>query len=368
MRLVPIHAIKEESYLAKNLYNDQGQILLSKGVKINARYKEKIKQYGFSMVYIIDEYSENEIEDVIKPEIRKRMVKTISTTFNTLREINNKDFNKYRIKKHIYDLGKKVKQIQEITKNIMEEILSQQNVMISLVDIKNSDSYTYRHSVNVGILSLILGISYGLNKNDLYNLTVGSMLHDIGKMFIPGEILRKKGDLTLEEFKIIQEHPVRGFNYLKNYSYLNAKTRIIALQHQERLDGSGYPYGLKGEQIYILSKITAVADVYDALTSDRPYRNAISPNESVEFIMGGAGTYFDIDVVKAFKKKVIPYPVGTIVRLSNQSIGVIEKINDDYILRPVIKIIKENGRKVEPFFCNLKNENNIIIEDVVYEL
>jgi HD-GYP domain-containing protein (c-di-GMP phosphodiesterase class II) len=368
MRLVPIYAIKDGAFLAQNLYNENGQILLSKGVKINERYKKKIKEHGFSMVYILDEYSQNEIEDVIKPEIRQKMVQTIRSTFNTLTEFNYQNANAYKKDKLAENVSKNIEAIQDIANNIVEEICSQRNIMISLVDIKNSDSYTYRHSVNVGILSLVLGISYELNKNDLCDLVMGSILHDIGKVFIPNEILMKKGKLTPEEFQIIQEHPARGFHYLKDYSNLNAKARIIVLQHQERIDGSGYPYGLKGDQIYIFSKIAAVADIYDALTSDRPYRSAVSPNEAVEFIMGAGGTYFDIDVVKAFAKKVIPYPIGTLVRLSNQSIGVIEKINDDFILRPVVKIIRENNKKVEPFLCDLKYESNIIIEGIVYDL
>ena len=172
--------------------------------------------------------------------------------------------------------------------------------MISLVDIKNSDSYTYRHSVNVGILALVLGISYDLNKNDLYDLVMGSILHDIGKMFIPSEILMKKGKLTPEEFRIIQEHPTRGFHYLKDYSNLSAKARIVVLQHQERIDGSGYPYGLKGDQIYIFSKIAAVADIYDALISDRIYRAGIKKELVSNYLLENAGKTLSIPVVQIF--------------------------------------------------------------------
>ena len=368
MRLIPIDAVKDGAFLAQPLYNDKGQILLAKGTKISSKFREKIKEAGFYTVYILDEYSNEEIEDIIKPEIRRKTITSVTTVLNHISDSNNPEKNFSHKKKLETNINGGLEQIEELVKNIVDDVFSQKNVMINLVDIKNNDSYTYYHSVNVGILALVLGIGMNMNKMDLYDLVMGSLLHDVGKMFIPKEILNKKGKLTPEEFSIMQEHSSRGFNYLKDHTDLSGKVRIIALQHQEKVDGTGYPYNLKNDQIFPLSRITSIADVYDALTSDRPYRNGLHPNEAVEYIMGSGGRYFDMDMVKVFVKKVVPYSVGTIVKLSNQSIGIVESINQEFILRPVIKILKQNNVMVAPFLCDLKREYNIVIEGIVHNL
>ncbi|MBB6216690.1 HD-GYP domain-containing protein (c-di-GMP phosphodiesterase class II) [Anaerosolibacter carboniphilus] len=368
MRLIPIDAVKDGAFLAQPLYNDKGQILLAKGTKISNKFRDKIKEAGFYTVYILDEYSTEEIEDIIKPEIRRKTIHSVTTVLNNISDFNNNEKSSPSKKKLETNINSGLDQIEELVKSIVDDVFTQKNVMINLVDIKNNDSYTYYHSVNVGILALVLGIGMNMNKMDLYDLVMGSLLHDVGKMFIPKEILNKKGKLSPEEFNIMKEHTVRGFNYLKDHTDLNGKVRLIALQHQEKVDGTGYPYNLKGEQIFPLSRIASIADVYDALTSDRPYRNGLHPNEAVEYIMGSGGRYFDIEMVKTFVRKVVPYPIGTIVKLSNHSVGIVEDINQEYILRPVIKIMKQNDMMVSPFLCDLKREHNIVIEGVVYNL
>jgi HD-GYP domain-containing protein (c-di-GMP phosphodiesterase class II) len=368
MRLIPIDAVKDGAFLAQPLYNDKGQILLTKGTKLSSKFREKIKEAGFYTVYILDEYSNEEIEDIIKPEIRRKTITSITTVLNHISDFNSPEKSSSHKKKLETNINGGLENIEELVKSIVDDVFSQKNVMINLVDIKNNDSYTYYHSVNVGILALVLGIGMNMNKMDLYDLVMGSLLHDVGKMFIPKEILNKQGKLTPEEFNIMQQHSARGFNYLKDHTDLSGKVRIIALQHQERVDGTGYPYNLKNEQIYPLSRIASIADVYDALTSDRPYRNGLHPNEAVEYIMGSGGRYFDMEMVKAFVKKVVPYSVGTIVKLSNHSIGIVESINQEFILRPVIKIVKQNNIMVAPFLCDLKREYNVVIEGIVHNL
>ena len=368
MRLIPVNAVKNDAYLAQPLYNSKGQILLSKGVKMNGRYKEKIKEHGFNLIYIIDEYSDNELEDVIKPEIRRKTIEMVTSTLNTFSELNNDHISSFDRQKLDKYAAKGIEGIQQLTKHIVDDIFTQKDIMVNLVDIKNTDDYTYYHSVNVSILGLVLGTGYGLNKIDLYDLAMGCILHDIGKMFIPKSILNKKEKLTPEEYAIMQEHTSKGFNYLRDHTDLNGKIRLISLQHQEKVDGSGYPFQLKDNEIYTLSKIAAIVDVYDALTSTRPYREALPPNEAIEYIMGSGGTHFNMDMVRSFMRKVIPYPVGTVVRLSNGDLGTIEKIDPEFILRPVIKIIKQKNQKVSQFLCDLKKEHNVTIAGIAFEV
>jgi HD-GYP domain-containing protein (c-di-GMP phosphodiesterase class II) len=180
------------------------------------------------------------------------------------------------------------------------------------------------------------------------------MLHDIGKKFTPIEILTKPGSLTTEELNTIKEHPSNGYHFIKKYfPTISATTYVGILQHHERYDGSGYPSGIKGEDITIFGRILAVCDVYDALVSDRPYHNAHLPSEALEFIQGGSGTMFDPNVVLVFSFKIAAYPLGTAVKLSNGEVGIVVENYEEFNTRPKVKILKN---KVATHFLNLKSD------------
>lgn len=366
MRFVPIGSVKEGEKLGKHIYDSDGRILLKKGVTLNKRLIEKIKSNGIYSLYIDNDFDVEDLEDVIKPELRVQAINAVRNTFKNFQKFseyfsgyNRNDFQLKKIKK---ERDEYISSLVKISEDIINEIINSRNVLISLVDIKTMDMYTYQHCINVAVLSLVLGVELNLNKNELKNLCLGAMLHDIGKIFIPSEILNKKGKLTEEEFEIVKTHTTKGFEYLKDCHDILPTARIISLQHHEQVDGKGYPNGLKGDSIYKLSKIVAITDVYDALTSDRPYRKALSPNEAIEFIMGNGNIKFDYDYVKKFVKKIVPYPVGTLVKLSNGEIGVIKEINKEFALRPVIEIIKGNKRIVD-----LMQEKSLVIKDIQYE-
>ena len=174
--------------------------------------------------------------------------------------------------------------------------------------------------------------------------------------------------MTNEEFIEIQQHTIKGFECLKNYSDFTAPARIVSLQHHERVDGGGYPNGLKDNDIHIYSKITSITDVYDALTSDRYYRRALPAKEAIEYILGGGGQYFNIDLTRIFAKKVNPYPIGTLVRLNGGMTGVVEVINTENFQRPIVKILQEKGVKVSPWLCDLYKERNLVIESIIYSV
>jgi HD-GYP domain-containing protein (c-di-GMP phosphodiesterase class II) len=364
MRLVPINCIKPGSYLSKSIYDAEGRILLAQGVELTSLILNKIKHHGIMSLYIQDEYSDNEIEDIIQPELRQKAIQTVKNYFDysNFKQAKNSNSNEKNNMQYEY-----IKSLNEVAENIVEEIISQKEILINLVDIKIMDNYTYAHCVNVAVLSLVLGIEMGFNKKQLYDIAVGAMLHDIGKVFIPNDILNKKGGLTKNEFEIIKKHPQLGYDYLKDIYDINAFARGIVLQHHERLDGSGYPKGLEEDQIHTFAKIVAIADNYDALTSDRPYRKPISPNDALEYIMGSAGRFFDYDMVKAFMDKIIPYPIGTLVRLSNGCIGVIDAITPFSPLRPKVKVIMGNESFLKDEIIDLYENYSIVIEGVQYE-
>ena len=208
-----------------------------------------------------------------------------------------------------------------------------------------------------------------LNQKDLYTLCMGALIHDIDKVLIPKYIVLKPGPLTEEEFKTIKEHTTRGYEYLKGSLDISAPARIVALQHHEKMDGKGYPDNIKSKSINRFARIVAIADVYDALTSDRPYRKAMSPNDAVEYILAHGDTQFDYEMVKAFFKAVVPYPPGTLVKLNTGDIGVVTAVFPNFGLRPEIKIIKSgasSNSKLIGSIISLVDQLDIVINNIEF--
>jgi len=259
--------------------------------------------------------------------------------------------------------------IKNISTDLVNEVLSAKSTSISMLDIKSVSDYYYEHSVNITVLSLIIGTEMGLSTDELESLAFGALLVDIGCNWLDKEVLLKESELDSSEFEKVKDHVQLGFEYITKNTIFNAHVKSIIMHHHERIDGSGYPSGLKGDNIHKLAKIVMVADVYDALTSDRPYRRAYNQHEAIEYIMGRAGSLFDFDIANIFSRKVIPYPVGTYVKLSNNQKGVITENNSNHPLRPVIRTFGESKYTSETSFqIDLLEVNNVTIEKVIYDL
>lgn len=338
MRLIPIECVRENSVLGKSIYNDSGEVLLKKGVKLTKSLLDIISNQHIFSIYIEDSYSAYEIEDVIKPEIRNKFISVVRETFNEIRE--HKAYN------NIYD-------INNIAEELINSVLSNKDTLINLVDIKSLDNYTYRHSVNVAVISIVIGLSLEFTNEELLELTLGALMHDIGKAFI------NKDNEPMY-------HTKAGYDYLiKNFDYSASVIKAV-VEHHERVDGTGYPKGLKGNEISINARIIAIADVYDKLTSDRPKYRAIPINDAVEFIMAHVGTIFDYKLVKKFTQIIIAYPKGTIVKLSTGEISIVIDSVINYPLRPLVKIIKSSISSNIGTVINLMEELSITIINVEY--
>lgn len=369
MRLVPIECIRENSLLGKNIYTSDGRCLLKAGVVLTDVMLKRIRELQIYSLYIVDEYSSDEIEDIIKPELRQKSIAVIKETFADIERIASvHNFEKRNINQYTRREKKYFKSINKIAEELLDNVLSNRNVLLSLVDIKSMDNYTYSHCVNVAVISIVLGISLNLSKRHLTYLCIGALIHDIGKSFIPSEVLQKPDDLTTEEFEIIKKHPKRGYDFLGNFSNLSSHIKLIVLQHHERYDGLGYPSGIVGDQISYLSRIVTIADVYDALTSDRPYKRAMCPSDALEYLMSNAGTLFDYEMINVFCKVVIPFPQGTIVSLSNGDIGVVEETLPNFPLRPIVKIVKSDRKNKIGSKVNLIDTLSVVISNVQYEV
>ncbi len=260
-----------------------------------------------------------------------------------------------------------IKKAKQQIENIVDEIFANRHLMVNMVDMKVFDDYTYYHSVNVAVLSIVLGVALKMDRNELCNLVLPRCCMISARCFINRDILNKAGKLTPSEFEEIKTHSLLGCNHIKKGYGVAACSYMGILDHHERYEGGGYPNNLKGQNISWFGRIISIADVYDALTSERPYRKAMLPSDAMEYVMASNNTQFDPKVVEVFVRKIAPYPIGTCVRLSNGLTGIVVQNYESLSMRPRIRIFMDNGRDVEPYEIDLTDNNmlNLTIVKVI---
>lgn len=351
--------LKPGMILAKDIYlynrNSFNTFLLAKGQVLNSTYINRINYHNIDGAYVEnDAFNDIIVESYIDDNLKAESLQRISDVYYEF-QVSSGKINDYMIK-----------HLSKTVNNIVVELLNKEDLTYNIMDFKNFDSYTFQHCLNVAMLSISTGISLKLSEHELHILGLAGVLHDIGKMFIPIEILNKPAKLTEKEFEIIKTHPVNAAKQLKN---LVPQEVLRAIEdHHERLDGTGYPYGKEGSNIGLYTKILAISDVYDSLTSDRPYRKSIFPNEVVEYLMGCADKHFDYDILKHFLKIIFAFPVGTFVKLSNEKLAVVIKNHSENILRPLVRIVNSDGTVGEDIdLLYDQNYMNITIVDMGYD-
>ncbi len=360
MTFIPTDRLKSGMILDRDVYLFDSVtskiIMLRSGQILTQLYINKFIELDILGAYI---RSGNEKEKVrIKTNIRQPIGRELKQeAIESVHQVY-KMFNQVAQKINVSCIN----QTMNISKKLVNSLKNNAEVKISIANLKLYDDYTYNHSLGVSILSIAIGIELGLCTQDLYDLGFCALLHDIGKMSVPIQIIAKPAKLTAEEFTIVKQHPTKGAEFFVKHNLANSRICEGVLTHHEKYDGTGYPGGLSGEDIPLFGRIISVADVYDALTSMRPYRKPSTPSEAIEYIMGSSGTAFDITIVKAFLNKVSPYPIGSCVKLNNGEIAIIVKQNENNPLRPVIRPIKQPGTVLD-LYTQLDVQNNVI-EDI----
>lgn len=352
MRRILLENVVTGMKLAKPLYSAEGTILLHAGIELNERFVNRIKELDVSYLYIEDDLTQDiDIPDVISEKTR---VEAVVSAKNIIDQI--------KVGKGV-DAG----QAKKVANTLVDELAKNQNVLLNFTDLRTCNDYLFNHSVSVAVLSIMAGIKLGYDELRLRDLGVGALLHDVGQTQVSKEILNKKSRLTPEESKEVRKHPVLGFEILRKNPDISLISAHCAFQHHERFDGTGYPRGLKGKEINQSAHIVAIADVFDALTSDSPYRKAMSVHEALTIIGRYGNSYFDNELIQIFTDNIAMYPIGTVVRLNNNQIGVVVDISRESMNRPVIRIIIDENRKALTSLIeiDLSKNTQLYIADVV---
>lgn len=346
MRKVALSTLTPDMRLAKPIYHNHTLLLKENTNDLN-RFIDNFMKLGIYSIYVEDALSEGiEIPDAITDFTRLKCKTALHDVFAQL------------YSEGIVD----IMQLSRVTDDILDEIMNNPSVLVSLNDIGTTDDNTLVHSVNTTIYALLMGQQIGLNRVALKKLAEGSLLHDVGKTVLDPEILFKPQKLNPVEFEYIKQHAILGYEILKKNTQLTELSRIIALQHHERLDGSGYPAGLSGDEIHTFAKISAIADMYEALTAERCYRHCLSPLAACEILTEQCSTKLDAPLVALFIQNIAIYPNGSMVHLSNGGYGIVREQNASMPLRPIVRLLgNRHGKSIALYEVDLMKELDLTI-------
>ncbi|MDF2713749.1 MAG: histidine kinase [Paenibacillus sp.] len=356
MRLVPIDLCRPGMRLAKKVFNEEGLVLLADHVELSQGMIQRLGQYGIAHLYIEDPRTDDVIvRDPISEETRRLAMGTIRSHFKRImmdsapRRAVNQPF-----------MGKAFK---EALTMIIDDLSQNPSAMIMLTDISVTDHYLYQHSLHVCIYATMLGLSGGYSQNDLAVLGLGALLHDIGKTKIPLDILQKPGKLLESEFEAMKRHAEFGYKLLKDEPNIPLLSAHCALQHHERMDGSGYPRGIRGTEIHDFAKWIGLVDSYDAMTSNRAYRKAMLPHQAMEVLFTGVDSLYEKSKVEHFRDKVAIYPLGATLTLNTGETGVVVDVNSQSPQRPVVRILEDtDGQSLkEPYEIDMSKHLSLVV-------
>ncbi len=379
MRCVAIDQLRPGDRLGRDVYIGYDALpLLRAGVRVSHSYQLSLQRAGISAVWIDDGLSAGiEPLEVLEEATRQRATAVIRDAFRDIQHALPRPGQAKSPRDGSALSSDAVEQMRDVAEMIVGDVSRNIHSAIALNDLANADGYTLKHSLAVTTLGLAVGLrvmwkhgwidGHGKRRFDgiderLAILGVGLLLHDIGKLAVPPAILRKRGPLNDEEWQAMRAHPMLGVDILRKAEGISPLARAVVRSHHERWDGTGYPENRSGEDIHQFARIASVADVYDALTSDRDYRPAWSMPDGYDFVVGRGGKDFDPEAVAAFQECVAPYPPGTWVLLSDGSAGLVKDVRQGAVKTPVVRILRDpQGGTIEPREVDLSKSPEISI-------
>ncbi|MGE5379900.1 MAG: HD-GYP domain-containing protein [Methylocystaceae bacterium] len=339
MNRLSVSSLRPGIVLGRDLYSYNGQLLLPKGTQLTQAHLDYLRDKKIDSVYIYDSS---------KPHTTQGFTSVYDSSVHTVKAFMLEA-----------KLGRALMEDEVIptVDTLVEQVFDEGDLFRQMRLMKEKDDYLFVHSINVALLSILVGRWLKLDRTQVQELGTAGFLHDIGKVKIPNHILNKPGTLTEEEFLVIQQHPQLGYDMVKNWNWVNKDIAEAIYCHHERLDGSGYPLGISGENIGLYARIVAVADVYDAITSSRSYANKRSPYNAAEILWEESFGKLDPRAAKTFYDRVANFYVGNKVRLSNGEVGMVIYIPPTAPTRPMVQV----GEK----FYNLNENRSISIIEII---
>ena len=346
MPLIGIKDAKTGMVLNRSVENlETGIILLTSGTVLNKKIIASLINQGIEYINIFEKQNDKKDFFIVKDDsFYQKYDMLVDSTKTVLSNIK---------------LGKKiiVTEISDVVDDMIGEIVRVNNILSRIRQLKENNDYTFRHSLNVSMLATMVGKWLGYNNIELKQISLAGLFHDIGKMKISDDIINKPDKLNPKEFELVKKHTIYGYNILKETIGISKNISLAALQHHEREDGSGYPLGVKSDKIHEYAKIIAVCDVFDAMTSNRVYKEKDCPFLVAEHIANNSFGILDARVSTVFLNNISKFYVGNIVKLSTGEIGEIIYVHNQMPTRPVIK--------VDDKYIDLLTEKGINIIDIV---
>jgi HD-GYP domain-containing protein (c-di-GMP phosphodiesterase class II) len=350
----------------QSIIDRAGRILIARNTVLDSYHIRSLLKMGVPGIYVREgeedeeESKPEEAEIKISEEIKDKID---DSTVSDRAKVKLTESVKERVAEGIQYLYNDTESAgftdttRNITDDLMKAITENDAVAVDISALKVSDEYTFKHSVDVATMSMIIGKKHGLNPNEVYALGIAGLLHDVGKSKIPNEILNKATKLTDEEFAMMKQHSIFGYSILRDKADITDVIKIGVLQHHEKMNATGYPMGVSADQINLYARIISVADIYDALVTERPYKKPFSARDAIEMIMSMTEE-LDINVMRSFFESVILYPVGTDVQLSTGETARVVENNQKYVLRPKVIGLK-SGNLYD--LSEIKNANIVIL-------
>ncbi|AOT72895.1 HD-GYP domain-containing protein [Geosporobacter ferrireducens] len=335
--------LKEGMILKNDILGKNGILLIARKAILTEKHIKNIRKLKIPYVCVLEEDREEQIRSKDfqwEKEYHKALL-AVQSVFHNARLGNKLELDK----------------IQQAIEPFIKELIKDNNILSKIRKINILDQYTYSHSINVGVLAIITGKWLGFPLNELKELTLAGILHDIGKSMIPFEILNKPDKLTDEEFKMVKAHVIHGYNYLKKTPGISVDILDGIRQHHERMDGSGYPLNLKGFEIHKYARVIAVVDTFDAIISKRPYKSRKSPFEAIEILHNSLFHALDSHICNVFLDNIFPLYIGNSVKLNSNEVGKIVTINKYLPTKPLVK--------VDDKFIDLSKNSNYEIVDLM---
>lgn len=367
----PLADVREGMVTSEQVFSDNGRKLIERGVTITRDMLRLLKTYYVDYVPIHeDDPSEAKEEEPAKaqgPVIEENGKRIFRIDSKRAKERHSLSIERTaKLFENVKETNElPIADARETVEGLVTEVLGNPQAFSNLSILRMKDEYTYVHSVDVAVLATLVATEMQMDKKDIFDLSLAGILHDVGKMLVPDEVLNKPGKFTPPEMEQMKKHAFLGYKILKKEN-VPEEVADYVLEHHEWVNGKGYPFGKRDIYLHTQSKILAVCDVFNALVTQRSYKNPIPAYKAVRILASEAGTHLDQNIVRVFQRIIGVYPNGTAVRLSDGSVARVVEQNSSLPMRPVLGMVQtKDGRPEAPTAVNLQERKDLFIKEIV---